>query len=157
MAKQDWTPSTVTMGHSQKLVKLGFMTVVELMACRVLEDPTFPAPVEGYVVSFVAFYVLGFGTPSHRFLRLLLQHYGLELHHLTHLGVLHIATLMTLCNAYLGIDPEFDLWNYLLRVRCPQDPEAEIMISRDTVIHVKSGHGVDPYLEILMPRMMKGW
>jgi hypothetical protein len=72
MAEQDWTPSTVTMGHSQKLVKQGFMMVAELMACRVLEDPTFPAPVEGYVVSFMAFYVLGFSTPSHRFLRLLL-------------------------------------------------------------------------------------
>jgi hypothetical protein len=26
-----------------------------------------------------------------------------------------------------------------------------------TVIHVKSGHGVDPYLEIPMPKSMKGW
>jgi hypothetical protein len=25
------------------------------------------------------------------------------------------------------------------------------------VIHVKLGHGVDPYLEIPMPRSMKGW
>jgi hypothetical protein len=31
------------------------------------------------------------------------------------------------------------------------------MISRGTVIHVKSGHGVDPYPEIPMPRSMKGW
>jgi hypothetical protein len=26
-----------------------------------------------------------------------------------------------------------------------------------TIIHVKSGHGVDPYPEIPMPRSMKGW
>jgi hypothetical protein len=31
------------------------------------------------------------------------------------------------------------------------------MVSRGTVIHVKSGHGVDPYLDIPMPRSMKGW
>jgi hypothetical protein len=31
------------------------------------------------------------------------------------------------------------------------------MISRGAVIHIMSGHGVDPYLEIPMPRLMKGW
>jgi hypothetical protein len=43
-------------GHLQKLAKQGFMTAAELTACSVLEDPTFPTPVEGYMVSFVAFY-----------------------------------------------------------------------------------------------------
>jgi hypothetical protein len=32
------------------------MTVAELAAYRVLEDPTFPMPAEAYVVSFMAFY-----------------------------------------------------------------------------------------------------
>jgi hypothetical protein len=27
MVEQDWTPSTVTLGHLQKLVKHGFMSV----------------------------------------------------------------------------------------------------------------------------------
>jgi hypothetical protein len=31
------------------------------------------------------------------------------------------------------------------------------MISGGAVFHVKSGHGVEPYLEIPMPRSMKGW
>jgi hypothetical protein len=30
-------------------------------------------------------------------------------------------------------------------------------VSRGAVIHVKSGHGVDPYLDIHMPKSMKGW
>jgi hypothetical protein len=59
------------------------MAVTELEACHVLEDPAFPAPLEGYVVSFVAFYEQGFGMPPHRFLCLLPLYYGLELHHLT--------------------------------------------------------------------------
>jgi hypothetical protein len=75
------------------------------------EDPAFPVPTEGYVVSFVAFYKRGFGTPSHRFLHSLLRYYSLELHHLTPSWILHIAAFMTLCEAYLGIDPEFGLWN----------------------------------------------
>jgi hypothetical protein len=43
-------------GHLQKLVKHEFMVMTELDACRVPEDPVFPFPGEGYVVSFVAFY-----------------------------------------------------------------------------------------------------
>jgi hypothetical protein len=82
-------------GHMQKLVKWGFMTVTELVECHVLEDPVFPMHEEGYVVSFMAFYKWGFDTPSHRFLRSLLQYYSLELHHLTPSGVLHIATFVT--------------------------------------------------------------
>jgi hypothetical protein len=31
------------------------------------------------------------------------------------------------------------------------------MTSRGVVIDVKSGHGVDPYLEISAPMSMKGW
>jgi hypothetical protein len=138
MVEQDWAPSTVTPGHLQKLLKQGFMMAAELMACLVPEDPVFPAPVEGYVVSFMAFYEWGFGTPSHRLLHSLLRYYGLELHHLTPLGVLHIAAFMTLCEAYLGIDPEFDLWNYFFHVRRPWDPEAKLTVSRGAVIHVKS-------------------
>jgi hypothetical protein len=64
---------------------------------------------------------------------------------------------MTLHEAYLGIDPDLDLWKYFFRVCRPQDPEAELMTTGDAVIHVKSGHRADPYLEIPMPRSMKGW
>jgi hypothetical protein len=76
-----------------------------------------PAPAERYVVSFVAFYERGFGTPPHRFLHSLLRYYGLRLHHLTPSGVLHIAALMTLGEAYLGIDLELDLWKYFFHVQ----------------------------------------
>jgi hypothetical protein len=55
------------------------------------------------------------------------------------------------------VDPELDLWKYLFHAQRLHDPEAELTISRGAVIHVKAGHGVDPYLEFLMPRSMKGW
>jgi hypothetical protein len=72
------------------------------------------------------------------------------------LGVLHITAFVTLCEAYLGIDLELDLWKYFFHVRHPQDPKVELAISGGLVIHVKVGHGVDPYLEIPMPRLMEG-
>jgi hypothetical protein len=68
------------------------MVAAELEACRVLEDPAFPTPVEGYVVSFVVFDERGFIIPPHRFLRSLLR----------------IMAFVTLCEAYLRIDRELD-------------------------------------------------
>jgi hypothetical protein len=67
--------------------------------------------------------------PPHRFLHSLLRYYSLELHHLTPLGVLHIAAFMTLCEAYLGIDPELNQWKYFFHNQRPQDLKAELMIS----------------------------
>jgi hypothetical protein len=92
--------------------------------------------------------------PSHWFLLFLLRHYNLELHHLTPLGVLHIAAFVTLCEAHLGIDLEFDLWNYFFCVRRPQDPEAELIISEGAIIHVKLGAWGR---SLPQPRSMKGW
>jgi hypothetical protein len=96
-------------------------------------------------------------VPPHLFLHSLLWYYGLELHHLTPSGVLHIAIFVTLCEAYLGVDPNLNLWKYFFRLCRLQDPESEPAISRGAVIHVKLGHGVDSYLAIPKPQSMKGW
>jgi hypothetical protein len=109
MAEQDWTPSTVTLGHLQNLIKHGFMVAAELEACCVPKDPLFPTPSEGYVVSFMVFNEWGFYAPPHWFLCSLLRYYDLDLHHLTPSEVLHIAAFVTLCEEYLGINPELDL------------------------------------------------
>jgi hypothetical protein len=53
----------------------------------------------GYIMVCIAFYERGFGVSSHRFLCSLLQFYGLELHHLTPSGILHMAAFVTLCEA----------------------------------------------------------
>jgi hypothetical protein len=53
----------------------------------------------------MAFYERGFGVPSHRFICSLLQFYGLELHRLAPSGILHMAALVTLHEAYMGIEP----------------------------------------------------
>jgi hypothetical protein len=81
------------------------MTVTELATCRFPVDLASPAPVGGYIMVSTMFYERGFGVPSHRFLCLLLQFYGLELHLLSPSGILQIAGFMTLCEAYIRIEP----------------------------------------------------
>jgi hypothetical protein len=77
---------------------------MELATSHVPEDYVSPLLTGGYVVAYEAFYERGFGAQSHRFLRYLLRFYGLELHHLTPSGILHIATFVTLCETYMGIE-----------------------------------------------------
>jgi hypothetical protein len=96
------------------------MIAVELTTYCVLEDPTSPAPMERYIMVCTAFYERGFDVPSHRILLSLLQFYGLELHHLTPSGILHMAAFVTLCEAYMRIEPQFDLWNYFFRALLQQ-------------------------------------
>jgi hypothetical protein len=109
------------------------------------------------VVAFAAFYERGFGVPSHRFLRSLLQYYGMELHHLTPSGILHIMTFVALCEAYMGIDPHFSQWNHLFRSRLPQGSDTEAIVLGGVFINDKSGHDVDPYFDLPKPKSTNGW
>jgi hypothetical protein len=95
--------------HLQNLVSQGYMMGAELATCRVHANPASPTSAVGYVVARSSFYEREFGVPSHQFLCLLLQFYVLELHHLTLLGILHIAAFVTLCEAYMQIEPHFNL------------------------------------------------
>jgi hypothetical protein len=45
-----------------------------------------------------------------------LHHYKIELQHLNPNEIQHIATFVTLCEGYLGIEPHFELWKYFFVV-----------------------------------------
>jgi hypothetical protein len=120
--------SVITQENLQNLMSLGYMTAAELATSRVPEGPASLAPTGGYVMACATFYERGFSVPSHRFLRSLPQFYGLELHHLTPSGILHMATFVSLCEAYIGIEPNFDLCNYFFGARLQQGSDAEAAV-----------------------------
>jgi hypothetical protein len=80
-------------------------------------DDVVPAPPVGYRVMFLAFLVHGLSLPAHKFIHGLLFVYGVQLHQLTPNSLLRIACFVTLCEAFLGIDPHWILWKYLFRLR----------------------------------------
>jgi hypothetical protein len=62
---------------------------------------------------FVSFFQRGFGLPVCDFLCGLLDNYQIELVYLNPNSILHIAIFVHLCEAYLGIPPNFPLFkNY---------------------------------------------
>jgi hypothetical protein len=138
-------------------MSLGFMKAVELMTCRMPEDPTPPMPVGGFIVACAAFNDRGFNVLSHQFLRSLLQFYGLELHHLTLSGILHIVTFVTLCEACMGIIAHLNMWNYFFCACLMEDSGVEVAVLGGVDIYVTFGHDIDPYFHLPMSEPSDRW
>ena len=77
----------------------------------------FPRPRADEVVSFLAFHERGLGYPVHWFLRRLLNEWGPKLQHLNPTGVLHVAGFITICEAFLGMEPHVDLFWWIFTGR----------------------------------------
>jgi hypothetical protein len=74
-----------------------------------------PNPPHGYVVSFICFHERGFAAPASRFMRGLCYHFGVELHNFASNAISQAATFVGVCEGFLGIPPNWDLWVHLFR------------------------------------------
>jgi hypothetical protein len=74
-----------------------------------------PNPPYGYVVSFIRFHERGFAAPASLFMRALCYHYGVELHNFTPNAISQAATFVGVCEGFLGIPVNWDLWVHLFR------------------------------------------
>jgi hypothetical protein len=84
-----------------------------------------PNPPSGYVVSFIRFHERGFAVPASRFMRALCHHYGVELHNFTPNAISQAATFVGVCEVYLGIPVNWDLWIHLFRAELFTQPTTE--------------------------------
>jgi hypothetical protein len=110
-----WIPSAFDDADLKKAKREGFMSEsLEIVFPSTEAIPSLPA---GFWVMFLAFLPRGFSLPAHEFLHGLLFVYGVQLHQLTPNSLLHIACFITLCEAFLGIDPHWVLCKYLFRLR----------------------------------------
>jgi hypothetical protein len=133
------------------------MMTAELVACCMPEDPVSPVQARRYVMACTAVYERGLGVSAHRFLHSLLQFYGLELHDLTPMGILHMAAFVILCEAYMGIEPHFNLWNYFFHVWLQQGSSTKVAALGSVYILIRSACGVDPYLHLSTSGPPDGW
>jgi len=69
-----------------------------------------PQPQADEVVSFLTIHECVLRYPTHWFLRELFNEWVLELQHLNPTGVLHIASFVTVCEAFLGMEPHMFLF-----------------------------------------------
>ena len=77
---ESWCRSDITLQRLEGLIHRGLLyprTATEEWQLPSNEDV--PSPPKGYVVSFARFHERGFATPTHKFLRGLLDYYKVEL------------------------------------------------------------------------------
>jgi hypothetical protein len=75
-----------------------------------------PNPPLGYVVSFIRFHERGFAAPASRFLHGLCFHYDVELHNFVPNAISQAAMFVGVCEGFLGIPVNWDLWVHLFRM-----------------------------------------
>ncbi|KAK1619849.1 hypothetical protein QYE76_025366 [Lolium multiflorum] len=116
---RDWSASAISNRDVNKLRALGFISASE-------DDIRLPGaisrtrPPKGFTVMFVAFLFRGLSLPAHEFLRSLLFFYG----QLTPNSILHLSIFITICEAFLGIDPHWGLWRKIFYVKRHNDSNA---------------------------------
>jgi hypothetical protein len=91
-----------------------------------------PNPPYGYVVSFIRFHERGFTAPASHFMRALCYHYSVELHNFALNAISQVATFVGVCEGFLGIPVNWDLWIHLFRTELHTLPTSEPRTRRAT-------------------------
>jgi hypothetical protein len=153
MKKQDvgWTASSFSEVDLAKMKKEGFLAQSIEVIFPSIE--VIPALQPGFRVMFLAFLLRGFSHPAHEFLRGLLFVYSVQLHPLTPNSLLDIACFITLCEAFLGVNPHWGLWKYLFHL-CPNASKEEVHNLGGATVSVRSE---SQYLTFEMAESVQGW
>jgi hypothetical protein len=97
-----------------ELLRRGRMIPSEdLVRCRPSGGERVPAPKPGEVVVFFEHFRRGFALPASSFLRQFLDHFHLQSHHIGANTMMTLSAFATLCEAYLGIWPNVELFRRL--------------------------------------------
>jgi hypothetical protein len=114
-----WSRSTVTRFALSELVNGGQLAPnVDRLPPAWIVPPVAdrePNPPFGYVVSFIRHHKCGFAAPTSRFMRGLCYHYGVELHNFAPNAISQTTTFVDVCEGFLGIPVNWDLWVHLFR------------------------------------------
>jgi hypothetical protein len=120
-----------------------------------------PNPPSGYVVSFTRFHERGFAASASRFMWALCHHYGVELHNFAPNAISHAATFVCICEGYLGIPVNWDLWIHLFHAELFTQPTSEQRTRRAVRAGGMSlalrGQHKDYYIPCTMTTNNAGW
>jgi hypothetical protein len=113
------------------------------------------------VVSFVCFHERGFGVPSSVFMRALLHYYRVELHHLAPNAVAQAAIFAAVCEGYLRVEPQWNLWLHLFKgeLFAKRAGEKGVLYAAragSCVLQLRSSRA-DQYIPALLISSNSGW
>ena len=108
--EEGWIPSKCSESDLESLVKQGFLPSKSVIKWRSVLGDVCSYENTAEIVGFLPYFERGLGLHFSNFFSGLLYYYGIELHHLTPNSFVHISVFVHLCEAFLGIEPHFDLF-----------------------------------------------
>jgi hypothetical protein len=86
----------------------------DLVGCRPAGGERVPAPQPEETMVFYDHFLRGFALPASNFLRQFMDHFHLQPHHIGANAMMTLAAFATLCEAYLGIWLNIELFRRLI-------------------------------------------
>jgi hypothetical protein len=129
----EWTHSKCSLNNLNKLVSEGLLQEKNLVNWRPSYREPFPMKNVDEIITFLHFAERGLALPSCSFFRGLLYYYGLELHHLNPNSIYHISIFIYFYEAFLRIEPHWDLFRFLFRIK-PQPTSKNLSVVGGTGI-----------------------
>jgi hypothetical protein len=117
MMAKEWKKSRCTARSLNDLVETGLLHNQELGGWSTPEGESYPEPRAGEIVIFEDLFKRGFGVLVHPFLQGLLLYYEIGICYLHPNLIFLVTTFIHLCEAFVGIEPHFDLFLYLFCLR----------------------------------------
>jgi hypothetical protein len=120
-----WDPCNLDEGKMSSLEQEGRIAAKEISRWRVDPGAAVPAPSDGEIVMLKSHIDRGFILSPSYFLKGVLQHYRLQLHHIAPNSFTIIAGFVALCEGYLGIYPRGDLFFLYFNIRLNRDSNGD--------------------------------
>ncbi|KAK1681067.1 hypothetical protein QYE76_041915 [Lolium multiflorum] len=146
-----WERSKISNQDQKMLKKHGLLKKQDSL--KFPGDESFPRPPIEFWVTFTDHLIRGLSTPIHEFLCGLLFIYGIQLHQLTPISILHISIFITLCECFLEIHPHWGMWKRIFSLRRNNFPNVVYNVG-GVCICVRPN--VD-YFDVKFPDSVQGW
>jgi hypothetical protein len=110
LPKGSWEGSWVKEKRIELLCQGRVLPSTDLVGCRPASGERVPTPQPGETVVFYDHFPRGFALPASNFMRQFMDHFHLQPHHIWANAMMILAAFTALCEAYLGIWPNVELF-----------------------------------------------
>ena len=123
-----WKSSKCTDSHLLDLVGKHLLQPRSVIHWRGSARESFPHEEGNKSVVFLPYVLQGLNFPVSDFFQGLLFHWEVQEHHLTPNSILHISIFVHFCEAFLGIEPHFDSFQYFFHLKPhPNDSKVDVV------------------------------
>ena len=119
--EEGWVPTKYSDSVLETLVSDGLLSEKSVIQWHPAlgEDRTYENT--GKIIAFAPYFERGLELPCLAFFFGLLHYYRIQLHHLTPNSFVHISIFVHLCEAFLCIEPHFELFRFLFDLKLQPD------------------------------------